>query len=86
MREMCWLKSIEVEDKKIVLKKGFALFGIYQSTFVFTLNSRFLCHTLKIFLCLLDNLTLHFNRVLHGFLFLFLEHEVMETVLIFNIR
>lgn len=55
-REMCWLKSIEVEDQKIISRKVSHYFGIYQSTFVFVLNSRFLCHTLKIFL-FFDNLT-----------------------------
>lgn len=29
------------------LKKGFELFGIYLSTLVFILNSRFLCYSLK---------------------------------------
>lgn len=40
-REMCWLKSTEVEDKKIISRRVSLYFGIYQSTFVFNLNSRF---------------------------------------------
>lgn len=48
LREMCWLKSIEVEDKKIIWRKVSHYFGIYLSTFVFILNSRFLYHTLNI--------------------------------------
>lgn len=52
LREMCWLKSIEVEDKKIIWRKVSHYFGIYPSTCVFILNSRFLCHTLKIFISL----------------------------------
>lgn len=42
------------------LKKDFELFGIYLSTLVFILNSRFLCYSFKIIISLYNNLTLHF--------------------------
>lgn len=59
-REMCWLKSIEVEDKKINSRKVSLYFGIYQSTFVFILNSGFFMSYFEKCLCifLLGNLTL----------------------------
>lgn len=40
LREMCWLKSIEVEDKKIIWRKVSHYFGIYHWNFLLTLHSR----------------------------------------------
>lgn len=39
LREMCWLKSVEVEDKKILGRKVSHYFGIYKWRIVFILNS-----------------------------------------------
>lgn len=40
LREMCWLKSIEVEDKKIIWRKVSLYFGIFSRN-LFILNSGF---------------------------------------------